>query len=153
MMWPLFKKYERIQVSNKYYLLLEDKWAKKMSSLTSGLSRKKMVFVLIGFVVLSSSSNIYIIYRGFNSGISDSIDSVSISKPTKVNRQLRSNVLKSFPISKKEYETITHFRSYLDSLEKSSSGKRSYDSIKLVHPGLVESLAFIENYYKSNVKD
>jgi hypothetical protein len=152
MKWSLFKKHEGIQISNKYYLLIQDKWAKKMSRLTLGLSRKRLVSLLIGFVVLSSSTSIYIIYRGLNFSIS-SIDSVSISKPAEVNKQLKNNVLKSFPISKKEYEKIIRFRYYLDSLERSFSGKKTYDSIKLVRPGLMDSLAFIENYYKSNVKD
>lgn len=152
MKWSLFKKHEGIQISNKYYVLVQDKWAKKMSRLTLGLSRKRLVSLLIGFVVLSSSTSIYIIYRGLNFSIS-SIDSVSISKPAEVNKQLKNNVLKSFPISKKEYEKIIRFRYYLDSLERSSSGKKTYDSIKLVQPGLMDSLAFIENYYKSNVKD
>ncbi|MCW3106875.1 MAG: hypothetical protein JWQ09_1381, partial [Segetibacter sp.] len=52
-------------------------------------------------------------------------------------------------ISKKEFEKIKKFKSYLDSLTKSKSGKRIHDSITANRPGLIDSLSIVENLYQS----
>ncbi|WP_163400665.1 hypothetical protein [Flavobacterium fluviatile] len=150
-MKPLFKKQKQNQISNKYWLMAQDKWAKKMSALASGLSREKLIFLLIGFVIFTGSISICIVWNGFNEGISQKINILPIAMPANVNKEFKT--AKTASVSFQEYKRILRFRFYLDSLASSSSGRKMYNSIQIFRPGLLDSLVFIENYYKSNVKD
>lgn len=163
-MWSLFKKYRNKVVSNdenqcgglsltrKYYLFVQDKWAKKMSSMTSGLSKKRLIYLLGLFVILTSGACVCIISRSLFNTTSNSIKILSISKPVESFRKSLIIYPKPQSISGKEFKRVGRFRIYLDSLARSPTGKRAYDSIDRCRPGLVDSLVFIENYYKSNFK-
>jgi hypothetical protein len=165
MMRTLFKKHRKepmIMVKNshggfdipmKFYLFVQDKWSKKMGIITSGLSKRKLVCSLALFVVLAGGVCIYGISRSFVNTVKDSIKIIPISKP--MNAIDRSLVLnpKPFPVRQKEFKRIVLFRMYLDSLGRSPIGKKAFDSINGLRPGLMDSLVFIENYYKSNCKN
>lgn len=55
-------------------------------------------------------------------------------------------------VAKEEYEKIQRFRQYMDSLERSPSGKKLYNSILINRPGLLDSIILIENIYQSQIK-
>lgn len=152
-MKSLFKKQSGVALRSTYYLLIRNKWAKKMGSLTLGLSRNKLTFLLAGFVVISCSLILLIICKGFKSDASHAINNIAIAKVSTTAIQIKSNVLKPLLISRQQYSKIVAFKSYMDSLRKNPSGKRTYDSIERLRPGLLDSVAFIENYMKSNVKE
>lgn len=149
----LFNKNKEIQISPKYYLLIQDKWAKKMSVLTSNLSKQSLVFYLILFIIIAGSISLYNVYCGFFSkeykqrgiGIRANSEHLIVTKLSlnKTNEKL---------LLKAEVENITNFSIYLDSLKESEEGRKIYDSIKNYRPGLLDSLVFIENYYKMNLK-
>lgn len=150
-MWSLFKNQKEIKVNPKYYLLIQDKWAKKMSRLTSNLSRRSLVIYLMLFITTSGSISIYNIYGAFFSkeksvaiGIISNSTSV-VMKPVQVRTNER-------VLSKVEFEKIIRINSYLDSLKQSKEGQKLYDSIKNYRPGLLDSLEFVEKYYKTNFK-
>lgn len=147
-----FKKQKEIQVSNKYYEIVKDAWAKKMSSMTSGFSKKSLVLLLIVFIVFTGSICFSIVYRALVLDSSSVITIEPVSKPVQVNAKLKDN-LKPFSISPQEYIKNIHWRSYLDSLKGKPLGKKLYNNIVLCQPGLMDSIVFIENYYKSNVKE
>ena len=65
MMWSVLKKRNEIRISSKYYLLVKDRWAKKMNALTAGLSRRSLILLLIVFVVLMGLLCTYHIVKGF----------------------------------------------------------------------------------------
>lgn len=50
------------------------------------------------------------------------------------------------------YRKLQQFRHYLDSLRHAQSGKLMYDSIVHARPGLLDSIAILENIYLSNLK-
>ncbi|SHH93245.1 hypothetical protein SAMN05444671_4353 [Flavobacterium sp. CF108] len=147
----LFRKNREIRISPKYYLLLQDKWAKKMSVLTSDLSKQSLVFYLILFILITGGISLYNVYSGFSSkeykqtgiGIRINFKSLIVPKPSlnRANETL---------LPKEKFENITSFSIYLDSLKESEGGRKIYDSIKNYRPGLLDSLIFIENYYKMN---
>lgn len=147
-----FKKRKDVRVSNKYYEMLKDTWAKKMSSITSDLSKKSLVLLLVVFVVFTSSICFSIVYKAIVLDSSTVIKNEVVFKPAQINSK-RTDDLKSFSVSPTEYKRIIHWSLYLDSLKESSWGKKTYDSIMLCRPSLMDSLVFIENYYKSNVKE
>lgn len=64
-MKALFKKQTEPFVYNKYYLLLQKRWAEKMSSATAGLSKRKLIWGLLFFTVLVSGYLIYNLYTTF----------------------------------------------------------------------------------------
>ncbi|WP_175556860.1 hypothetical protein [Flavobacterium johnsoniae] len=103
------------------------------------------------FITASGSISIYNIYGAFSSkekpvaiGIISNSTSV-VMKPVQVRTNDR-------VLSKVEFEKIFRINSYLDSLKQSKEGQKLYDSIKNYRPGLLDSLVFVENYYKTNFK-
>lgn len=150
-MMRLFRKNKEIQISPKYYLLVQDKWAKKMSSLTSNLSRKSLVFYLTLFVIITGSINIYNVYDGFSSKEREGIERrinynhLIVTKP-------KFNKADERVLPKAEFENITRFNFYLDSLKQSKKGQKVFDSINNYRPRLLDSLEFMTNYYKTNFK-
>lgn len=151
MMWSVFKNQKEIKINQKYYLLIKDKWAKKMSGLTSNLSRRSLVVYLMLFIITSGSISIYNIYSAFFSK-EKSITTGIISNSTSVVMKPVQVITNESVLSKTEFEKIICINSYLDSLKQSKKGQKLYDSIKNYRPGLLDSLVFIENYYKTNFK-
>lgn len=143
MMKQLFKKDKEILINPKYYLLLQDKWSKKMSRLSADLSKQSMVFYLILFIVISAGICIYNVYNGFSPkekperiGVISNPTSAVVTPPADLN-------------PKAEFENISGIGFYLDSLKESKKGKVIYDSIINFRPGLLDSLDFITKYYKN----
>ena len=160
-MRSLFKKHKKeaelkndkqniiLDIWQKYYLITQDRWARKMSAITSKLSKSTLTYLFFLFVIISAGLNIHIILQGFSGKVPNPIKIVPISKFTGAAK--KDIILNNGQeiVSKEELKRIFLFRSYLDSLQKTPLGKQSYDSISLYRPGLIDSLVFIENYYKS----
>lgn len=151
-MWSVFKKQREIRISQKYYLIAQNKWAIKMGALTSNLSKKSLIFFLILFVVITGTIFIYNACKGFLSMNSSLVKVDIISNVSYLNKKptLKKDV--QIVLSKTEIENFAHFRFYLDSLKESAKGIRIYDSINYYRPGLLDSLVLIENYYRTNLK-
>ncbi|WP_263361216.1 hypothetical protein [Flavobacterium collinsii] len=64
-MKSLFKKKETPFVYHKYYTAAQHKWTQKMSNLTKGLSRRKLLLLLVFFTALSVGYFLYNIYDSF----------------------------------------------------------------------------------------
>jgi hypothetical protein len=62
----LFKKQQTPLVYHRYYHSAKTKWAKKMDVLINGLSRRKLICLLISFTILTGSYFIYNIYAAFS---------------------------------------------------------------------------------------
>lgn len=67
-MKSLFTKRETSFSYNWHYLLLQKKWADKMSRLTEGASRRKLIFLLVLFIALSAGYLLFNIYKVFAEG-------------------------------------------------------------------------------------
>lgn len=65
-MKSLFKKRETPFTYNKHYLSVKKKWAEKMSGLAEGCSKRKLIFLLSLFVILSAGYLIYNLYNAFS---------------------------------------------------------------------------------------
>lgn len=64
-MKALFKKQTEPFVYNKYYLLLQKRWAERMNRATDGLTKTKLICGLLFFTALASGYLIYNLYRTF----------------------------------------------------------------------------------------
>lgn len=62
----ILKKRDAPPVCHKYCLLVQDKWARQMTGLTQGLTKKKLICFLLVFIVLSAGFFLYNIYAVFS---------------------------------------------------------------------------------------
>lgn len=65
-MKTFFKKQQTSFVYSRFYLSMQKKWAEKMSSLTEGFSKRKLIFFLALFTVLTAGYFLYNIYSVFS---------------------------------------------------------------------------------------
>lgn len=65
-MKQLFKKQETPFTYHKYYTFVQNKWAEKMSVLTSGISSRKLIYLLGLFTILTTGYFVYNIYTAFS---------------------------------------------------------------------------------------
>src|SRR6478752_7255179 len=115
-MWFLFKKHRNEQMGivensrygftivNKFYLFAQDKWAKKMEVITSRLSKRCLIFLFGGFVIITVGECIYIILKSFSNTDNGSIKIVPISKPTDMMGKSLASESGGLPVSKKGFE-------------------------------------------------
>lgn len=151
-MKPLFNK-NPIQVFfDRYYQFVQHLWVLKMNALTKGLSKKKLAYGLMVFIVISGSVFIYKIAQVFSNKIPVSLKIPAVSKPLAVGEKNQDQVSIIAFLSKAELERLNSFRYYLDSLSKDKEGRKIYDSIEQNRPGLLDSLTFMEEYYTINFK-
>ena len=131
---------------------LQERWATFMQKQTERLSGNGKLIVLSLFCLVAGSLSIYLIATSLMGYPAVSIKISSIKAPLYSARSVDHDTKSSIIITREEYQRIEHFRHYMDSLATSSSGKPIYDSILKQRPGLMDSVAFIENIYQSQTK-
>jgi hypothetical protein len=130
-----------------------DNWSKKMETFSSRLSKKSLVCALALFVMLTASACFYCISESLANNAVVGIKISPISKPSNQFGKSFDTHPQDIFMVKKEIKRIIDFRIYLNRLTKTRKGKISYDSINRCRPGLLDSLALIENYYKHYFKN
>jgi type IV secretory pathway TrbF-like protein len=78
-MKSLLKKREIAFTYHRHYLSAQKKWSEKMSSLAEGCSKRKLIFLLSLFVILSAGYLLYNIYNAFSD---KEVQQVKISEQT-----------------------------------------------------------------------
>jgi hypothetical protein len=133
-------------------LRLQYRCANWLERKTAHLSRKSWIVILFCFTILTSGCSIYLIVNSFLANTTKSITITPISKPTNIVPFENETIQQNATISKIEFKRIVRFREYMDSLGRSPTGKKMYDSIAQYRPGLLDSLAIVEHYYHSQFK-
>lgn len=143
----LWQKFEQANLRLQY------KCANWLERKTAHFSRLNWIVILLCFTVFTSCCSLYLIVNSFSGNKNGNIIITPITKPTNLvpvkERRIELNTI----ISKTEFEKITSFRKYMDSLGRSPTGKKTYDSIVSDRPGLLDSLTILENYYYSHFKN
>jgi len=134
----------------KGYCYLQSKWAEWMTTQTAKLSVRNQVVVFGFFIACTCCYSVYLISISFSDTDSKRITVTSIVKPIEIDN---ATIKKNSSAGQNELNKIIQFRAYIDSLARSPAGKRVLDSIRNKRPGLLDSLARIENYYQSNFKN
>jgi hypothetical protein len=129
-------------------LRLQYKYANWLERKTAHLSRKSWIVILFCFIIFTSGCSICLIVNGFSGNTTKSIIVTPITKPINEDETMQLNVT----TSKAEFERIVRFRRYMDSLGRSPTGKKLYDSIARYRPGLLDSLTIVEEYYHLHFK-
>lgn len=130
----------------------QQRWADFMQHHTERLSRNGKLIILSLFCLTAGSLSIYFIATSMMSRKAPSFTVTHLKKPLSADKSGDENTKALLIVSKDEYEKIQRFRFYMDSLARSPSGKRLYDSILSQRPGLMDSILLIENIYQSQIK-
>lgn len=160
----LFRKRENtkihLQAANKlwegigiFFTKKQERWAKWMEHRTESLNHNQWLLVLALFVLLSGGYSSYLISASVLSKERIVFSITSIQKPKALIESLNAKNRPAFVLTEKEYQKIKRFRLYMDSLKRNPEGKVEYNKIILHRPGLMDSLDFIENYYRSQIKN
>lgn len=162
----LFKRRKKIQESNetinhkslskiveKGYFYVQSKWADWMTKQTAKLSITNQLVVFGLFVACTGGYSAYLISMSFSDTYSNRITIIPIVKPVKTFENDAETNNQNSKVSQSELDKIIRFRAFIDSLARSPTGKKVLDSITDKRPGLLDSLARIENYYQSNFKN
>ena len=131
------------------YKWLQKAWAKWMSNKTKSISKRAVTIALVVFISLTSG---YCIYLGVHAITGKSKGNAFTLTSIKRPRHLtESGAIASPlpPVSKQDYRRIQKFRLYMDSLARSPSGRKLYDSIVAARPGLMDSVRYIEKEYQN----
>ncbi|KIA95590.1 MULTISPECIES: hypothetical protein [unclassified Flavobacterium] len=132
-------------------LRMQNMCAHWLEQKTSHFSRLNWIVILFSFIICTGSCSIYLIVTSFSNNTTKNITVIPIMKPNNsIPLEKETIPLNGIIRNKAEFERIIEFRRYLDSLGRSPTGKKMYDSIVQYHPGLLDSLAILENYYNSN---
>lgn len=151
-MGSIFKRGQVQEVFEKHYRFVQHLWTKKMTIITLGMSRMKLICLLFAFVVFSGGFFVYRIMESFSNTASVSLPISSISKvitPVKTNNKTSIDIF----INEYRYSRIELFNKYLDSIKIDPMREKIYDSIKKNRSGLLDSLVFVEQYYNLNFKE
>lgn len=158
----LFRKRENtkthLQAANKlwegigiFFTKKQQAWTKWMEHRTENLNHNQWLLVLGLFVLLSGGYSSYLISTSVLSKGTMIFSITSIQKPITATPEGKNKP--AFVLTKKEYQKINRFRLYMDSLKRNPEGKVEYNKIILHRPGLMDSLDFIETYYRSQIKN
>lgn len=117
---------------------------------TAGLSCGQLKIGLVLFCLAFGGSSAFTIWHSLGSPSGG-----PRVQPISVPRQVVTEKNKTAPpvaLTGPEVSGIRRFRAYLDSLRRTSKGRVIYDSIARQRPGLLDSLAFIEQQYHKQLK-
>lgn len=118
-----------------------------MNDHTKSFTRQTWIILLFLFITSAGSISIYIMINSFREHETNLIVIAPIRKPSYTLETGEANIgTRRLPA--KEYNPVIEIRYYMDSLIKSQSGRIVYDSIITLHPGLMDSLRIIENYFQ-----
>lgn len=133
-------------------LRLQNCWAQWMARRTKHLSRRTLLHSLLAFIVLAGGYSIHLIGQSFSGNKVNAFSVTPIKKPGHVLQTGDASPQPDMIVSKPDYQGITRFRRYMDSLTRSPAGKATHDNTLLSPPGLPDSIRFIEEIHQSKTK-
>ncbi len=137
----------------KGYLFIQGEWAQWMTKKTANVSFSCLLVIWVFCVASAAGYSMYLIVNSLSGTTTNSISVTPMVTPLKLVETGDAIHQKNSFVSKNQLEKIIRFQRYLDSLARSPTGKKTFDSILNNRPGLLDSLVIIENYYQSNFKN
>ncbi|PLK44995.1 hypothetical protein [Emticicia sp. TH156] len=127
---------------------LQKSWANWMVKLTANFKRQHWLIALALFILTAAGYNSYLIIDSLFSKGRIIFSIHQIHTPLFFLEKGEADAGPDIQLPPVEYERIHQFRLYLDNLGASPTGKKVLDSILLHRPGLLDSVLYIEEYYK-----
>ncbi|MFB3388029.1 hypothetical protein [Flavobacterium sp. LAR06] len=84
-MKSLFKKQETSFTYHKYFHFAQAKWAQKMDVLLNGLSRRKLICLLVLFTIFTTAYFVYNIYAAFSKSNNLTVQNTTVIAKIKIN--------------------------------------------------------------------
>lgn len=131
---------------------LENAWAEWLTRKFNQRSRHIKWTMLAGYILLAGGACLHIVDCSLRAKQPDGRPLTALRMPAFVPLGENAGPKISPILSPPEYERIHRFHLYLDSLDRSAGGKRTYDSLIRAHPGLSDRLRFLEKWYDSQSK-
>lgn len=131
------------------WIKVQEQCATFLQCQSEKLSFKTKKFLLAMFLLLSGVCCVYLIVDNVASDKNKHLSIAPIKVPEHVAKAGDENTKASAIVSEAEYERIHRFQLFMDSLSKSPSGKRIYDSILNKSPDLMNSIMLIQKMSKS----
>lgn len=135
-----------------YMTKAQTKFARVMNKGFSGVSTKNMKVVLVLFCFISGGLSLYLVGKGlFKKEKEITINLDKVHTPKYYDRAGDEMVPSGTYIDEETWSKVQLFRNYMDSLKTDAS--KNYDSIVSERPGLMDSIAAIEDiYYSQKIK-
>lgn len=124
------------------------RWADSLGKCTANFKRKHWIIALILFVLTAGGYSSYLMLESFLSKGRMLFSVYPIYKPLFFMETGEENINNNAQIPSKEYGRVLQYKRFMDSLAISPSGKKLYDSILFHHPGLMDSLLYIERNHR-----
>lgn len=131
---------------------LQQRWAHFMQRQTERLSPSEKLIILSLFCLTTASLSLYLIASSVSGRREYSFTVTHLKRSPFAGMSGNENIKAIGIVTKAEYEKIHRFGIYMDSLARSTSGKKHYDSILTKSPGLMDSVILVENIYQSQIK-
>ena len=123
-----------------------------MGRRTENLSRRKLLILLLVFIVLTGGHSIFLIGKSVSGNQVSSVSVTAVKIPKNVTKSVGAVPQKDIVVNNDVFQRIIHFREYMDSLARSPNGKAMYDSIVAKRPGLLDSINLVEKNYRPQIK-
>ena len=128
------------------------RWAILLNQQAEKYSKQSKQIFLVIFCVLFGGGSIYIMVRAIENP-SGRLRIERMSFPRYATGSDTSSTFQpTVVLTEKQYRNIQRFKKYMDSLQTTTAGKLKYDSIIKTRPGLIDSIVFIEQIYRQQVK-
>jgi len=137
----------------KGYAFVQRKWARWMARKAGGLPRQNLFALLILFTVVSMTYCVYLIASSFSGKVAPELKVLQIDGIYNAGPQMPNHATDYIPKDTSEIYNVKRIRRFMDSLARSPTGRKVYDSITTARPGLLDSLSVIEKIYKLKSKN
>lgn len=129
-----------------WMILVQRRWAVMMSKLVSRIPIRKKKWMVILFAGICCSYSLFLIAGSITGRMHSGFNVQSIQRPKYVVQPGDDSV--KVLLSRPEKLKMQRFVKFMDSLQKTESGKIIYDSIQRYRPGLLDSVLQILRYEK-----
>lgn len=131
---------------------MQNKFGETLNRKTANLTQRGKVILLIVFCIVFGGGSIYVLVDGWSSSKPSStvLKSKFISVPKHVDKMDTDTPKINVFITAEDIRKIKQFRRYMDTLKNSKQGLLIYDSILRARPGLMDSVAEVEQLYGIN---
>lgn len=127
---------------------MQCRFGESMNKLTSKLTRRSKVVLLVGICLFFGGGSLYVLVHGLiNRSLETTLQQIEVPIPMRINHSDDLSSTNKGILNETEFRKIKLFRNYLDSLQSCIEGKKIIDSIIRVRPGFMDSLKKVEFLY------
>jgi hypothetical protein len=132
-----------------FLVWIQQRFAEWMGRKTSDFGRGGKITLLVMVVIVFGGLSVGLLVNVFTNPPEGSDLKPAQVRVPKYDKKGDASVNEIAIVSLSAYIKMRAFRRYMDSLQKTAAGKSTYDSIIKARPGLMDSVLFLEELYRS----